>query len=485
MKAFVDSIVALLLICFLTSRASAELVGQWTFDGNSVLADKVGNFPDLVLHGNATVAGGKLDVSGSGSTSFGWAVTDPSGMYVGPTMTSKTLLARLTLQGLSDVARAGSALTLNRPNTDQFDAIVFSELENNRWMAGSSYFLRTQNFIPGFEESQAGVSIFVALVYEDLGGGQMRISGYRNGRKIGNYVTENGLTWNTGDVDVYFGVRHILSNGTYIGAIDALIDEACIYNEALSHSDILRIEVLGCEIDLIGHWTFEGARPMADGAGNFPDLRLGGSASISAGKLHVSGVGSIANAWAVSDPAGIYRGPDFGSKTMVARVQLDGLAQSAFAGSVLTMNKPQTVDFDAIVFSELELNRWMAGSSWFLRTQNFDPGYEESAIGQSFVIAISYENVGEGVTRITGYRDGVKIGEYETANALEWRQGEIETFFGIRHVYLNGQGVGAINASIDEACILAGVVDLARLERIGASGCGNQIGDLLFADGLE
>ncbi len=42
------------------------------------------------------------------------------------------------------------ARSLDSLSVDKFDAIVYSELEAQRWMAGSSFFGRTQNPAPGF-----------------------------------------------------------------------------------------------------------------------------------------------------------------------------------------------------------------------------------------------------------------------------------------------------------------------------------------------
>lgn len=226
-------------------QLQASLVGHWTFDGSNPLADRAGNFPDLILEGSASISGGQLDVDGSGTTATGWAVSDPAGTYSGPPIVDKTLVSYLTLQGLEGGASAGSALTINRPGVDYFDAIVFAERESNRWMAGSTLFQRYTPFAPGFEETTTGQRIQIVITYEDLGGGDMMISGYRNGVLIGSYLTPNASSW-PGDAEVFFGLRHIFPSGARVGAIDALIDEACIYDEALTQAQISGIRQGGC-----------------------------------------------------------------------------------------------------------------------------------------------------------------------------------------------------------------------------------------------
>jgi hypothetical protein len=162
------------------------LVGHWTFESGRELVDQAGYFPNLVLKGNATVADGKLDLNGAGTAASGWAVTDTTaGQYNGPVISNKTLVAWVTLQGLDNVAKAGSAITLDQVNGDTFDGIIFAERLSNRWMNGSSGWSRTQDFNPGVEETQVGVLTQIAISYEHLPEGKLRISGFRNGLPIG------------------------------------------------------------------------------------------------------------------------------------------------------------------------------------------------------------------------------------------------------------------------------------------------------------
>ena len=51
----------------------------------------------------------------------------------------------------------------------------------------------------------------------------------------------------------------------------------------------------------------------------------------------------------------------------------------------------------------------MAGSGWFHRTQDPDPGFEEKKAGELIMMAISYEDDG-GTARVRIYRNGDKIG---------------------------------------------------------------------------
>ena len=222
-----------------SSAGGAGMIAQFTFEPGYELVDRTGNFGDLSLMGNAAIVGGKLDVNGSGTTSTGWAV---SGAYTGAaSIGNKTLVSWLTLQSLQDVAKAGSAITLDSVVGDQFDGIVFAERSSNRWMNGSDFWRRSdpaQFGGPSAVETSSGQLIQMAITYEGLGGGNVRITGYRNGVQIGQYDDSPFAVWTTLNAEVFFGKRHHNPNDPGPGALDALIEEGRIYDEVLSLAEI-------------------------------------------------------------------------------------------------------------------------------------------------------------------------------------------------------------------------------------------------------
>lgn len=221
-----------------SSVASATLIGQWTFGGANALADSQGNFGDLALMGDATISGGKLDVNGIGTSATGWAMTTG---YGGPTITDKTLVVWMELQSFSAQATAGSAMTIDRVFSDHFDGIIYGEAEADKWMNGSSFWDRTQAFSPGYTETTLNNLVQLAISYDHIGGGLMSVTGYRNGVSMGSYITSNASTWSAGDAEVLFGVRH--SAPYTLGALDALLSEARIYDTALSQSEIQGLDI--------------------------------------------------------------------------------------------------------------------------------------------------------------------------------------------------------------------------------------------------
>ena len=231
---FTLSFVVLLMLglSMLTQAAQENVVGHWTFEPGEELKDLTGNFVDITLKG-AEVKGGQLDV-GAGK----WAVA--SG-YDGPDIGEKTMVSWASLDNLD--VQAGSVLTIDRISVDEFDAMVFGERQPHRWMAGSSFFRRTQDAKPGFEEKKTGELIQMAYTYEDEGG-NAHIKLYRNGELFGDYTQGALATWEKDDAEVFFGIRHGNTGGGP-GNLDAHIEEARIYGEVLSQAEIQKLRVGG------------------------------------------------------------------------------------------------------------------------------------------------------------------------------------------------------------------------------------------------
>ena len=249
------------------------LIGRWSFEPGEELVDLTGNWPDLSLEGDAQIVDGQLDVNGTGTTATGWAYTT-GGDYEGPEIRDKTLVSWVTLENLEEVVKAGSALTIDKVGSDQFDGIIFAERELNRWMNGSDNYQRTMNWTPGFAETAPGEQIMMAITYEDLGGNRVRVTGYRNGEEIGSYEDDPIGVWTTGDAEVIFGKRHGNPATSGPGGLDALIDSASIYGQAATASQVadiyaagpdggaakLRFSVTGSGDDLVFEWDSLGGK---------------------------------------------------------------------------------------------------------------------------------------------------------------------------------------------------------------------------------
>lgn len=120
-------------------------------------------------------------------------------------------------------------------------------------------------------------------------------------------------------------------------------------------------------------------------------------------------------------------------KTLVAWVRLADLDQQG--GSVLTIEHPDGVQFDGIIFGENVPRRWMPGSDRHSRTpagQNAWP--EEGSTPDAVVqIAIAYAG-GNGIV----YRNGTSYASYEVRNPAEFSSGS-SLLIGLRHTMATGK----------------------------------------------
>lgn len=205
--------------------------------------------------------------------------------------------------------------------------------------------------------------------------------------------------------------------------------------------------------NLVGHWTFEKGVELEDITGNFADITLMG-AEIENGQLNVD-----LGKWAIASG---YDGPDIEEKTLVSWAIMDNL--DVQKGSILTIDRLSDPTFDAIVFGERQNRRWMAGSGWFHRTQDPEPGFEEKKTGELIMMAISYEN-DNGTAHVKLYRNGDKIGDYTFGQFVSFAKNDAEAIWGKRHGGLGG-GPGDLDVHIEDSRIYAAVLSQAEIKKL-------------------
>ncbi len=122
-------------------------------------------------------------------------------------------------------------------------------------------------------------------------------------------------------------------------------------------------------------------------------------------------------------------------KTLVAWVQLDDLEQRG--GSVLTIEHPDNLQFDAIGFGECVPRRWMPGSDRFQRTPPpaLQSDWPEETTKPDAVIQLAL--VLEG-SRGTLYRDGKVYAAYDVAKPVTFASGS-SLLIGLRHTHAGRQ----------------------------------------------
>jgi hypothetical protein len=144
---------------------------------------------------------------------------------------TKTLEAWVSLDTLQQ--RGGGIISLQTPDGNEFDAIVFGENEPAKWMAGSNGFVRTKPF-GGLTETDADRQpVHFAITYSADGS----VTGYRDGKPYGKAYSSSGpLAFKANSAVVVFGCRHepVGGNKMLAGTIAA----ARLYDRALSLEEV-------------------------------------------------------------------------------------------------------------------------------------------------------------------------------------------------------------------------------------------------------
>ena len=196
----------------------------------------------------------------------------------------KTLIAWV---GVADLQQrgGGSVLTLEMPG-GIFDAIVFGERAQSRWMAGSDSFQRTETDQEAWpaETADPDELIQIAVIYH---GREITIC--RNGQLYARYTMPSPPVQFGPETTVLFGPRHQDALGShFLGSIA----DARIYDHALSVQQVaaLQPERLSDPAPL-AWWTFADGLG-ADNQGVFAESALFGSAEIRNGRLQLPEEGS-------------------------------------------------------------------------------------------------------------------------------------------------------------------------------------------------
>ena len=170
----------------------------------------------------------------------------------------------------------------------------------------------------------------------------------------------------------------------------------------------------------IARWEFEGN--LKDSVGTMHGSNQGNS------RLENGGLVVASNNYVITAP--LKR--KLTEKTLEAWVHLDNLDQRG--GAAISVQTPNGLVFDAIVYGERETQRWMAGSNGFVRTESFRGTAEIGVKDQPVHFALVYTQ--DGV--ITGYRNGQPYGKpYKSAGLQSYDESAVVTF-GLRHLPAGG-----------------------------------------------
>ncbi len=190
--------------------------------------------------------------------------------------TDKTLVVWIAPADLTH--RGGSALTIQ--SGDQFDGIVFGEIQQGKWMAGSNYHKRTERAQDKYapETADNKTMVRMAIVYK---GDEILI--YRNGAAYASYRAKNIDLLSPENNIAVFGLRHV---GAAAGSrISGAIEDARIYGRALTLDEIKSLQPnKKSKIEPYAWWDFEGDK-VKDRAGRFAHSKMKNGAKLVDGKL--------------------------------------------------------------------------------------------------------------------------------------------------------------------------------------------------------
>lgn len=207
------------------ASAAAGLIHEWTFDDGTA-TDVVGGL-NGTLHGNAVIINGKLVLDGSGGTFVDTALDSA-------TLTEKTLISWVSLATPNQ--GGGSALSIVNLASQEFDAIDYGEATPHEYISGSDYFNRTVQNNGGAPVTDSSYHM-LAYSYANSG-----ITIYLDGAFYANAGAFSLHQFN--QPDYIIGLRHQQANPAN-GYLNGSVDQASVYNRALSASDVATLYAEG------------------------------------------------------------------------------------------------------------------------------------------------------------------------------------------------------------------------------------------------
>lgn len=195
----------------------------------------------------------------------------------------KTLVVWATL---SDMTQRGIGLLTLDDRQSHFDGIVYGELEESRWMAGSDFYRRTLRDQADLaaETAKPDQTVQIAAVYRGK-----EITVFRNGVLYSRHAISEPQSFDS-DTAVVMGLRHLDVKDRVFFA--GTLDDARIYGTALTAEQLKSLKPnQPSDPKPLAWWHFEKGN-LEDAMGLFPPGKLMGKARVDAGRLILDGQGS-------------------------------------------------------------------------------------------------------------------------------------------------------------------------------------------------
>jgi hypothetical protein len=217
-------------------HSDGALAHRWSFNDGTA-NDSVGTAHGT-LYGTATIVDNRLSLSGS-SENNRMEATLGNAFALGP---NKTLVAWFTLTNAGDNSPDGGPLSVM--NATSFDAITYGERTGGQWMNGSGGYDRTPaNNDGALETLSEPIPIMMAITYDSSAVNKIKI--YRNGDLHAEHNKGSLISHAAGE-KVLIGPRSW--SGFNDGYMNGYVDEARIYDKALTASEIAVLYALGPDL---------------------------------------------------------------------------------------------------------------------------------------------------------------------------------------------------------------------------------------------
>lgn len=206
------------------------------------------------------------------------AKPQPTETKPGSVLADKTLVAWVAPANLTQ--KGGSVLTID-DRQSHFDGIVFGELAQARWMAGSDFHRRTERRQTAWvaETADSNTLVQVAIVYRGK-----EVTAYRDAQEYSRHTIKEPQRFGA-DSLVMIGPRHVGNRDFFAGAVD----DARIYDRALTTGQIAALKPNApSEPKPWAWWTFDDTTGR-DRSGHFAVSRLADGARIENGRLILDG----------------------------------------------------------------------------------------------------------------------------------------------------------------------------------------------------
>ncbi len=199
---------------------SSSVLYRWDFSKGP---KDVQSGSQLTLKSGAKIEDGALVLDGQS-----FALSSP----IAEKIHEKTLEAWVQLDGLGQ--KGGGVVTLQDLDGNQFDSIVFAELGERQWLAGSNNHRRTLSFDGSMEDSGNGEPTHLAITFAADG----TIVGYRNGVQYGHPIKKTGaIAFDANRSRIAIGIRH--GNQTSQGRmLRGRVFDVRLHDRALSENEI-------------------------------------------------------------------------------------------------------------------------------------------------------------------------------------------------------------------------------------------------------